>query len=133
MSLDGAIDGLRTTLSAMSGLSRTYDDPPESINQFPSLIVYSDSGTMEYNASGGQSLHLLVAEVYHARQHMPQAIDAAKVWPDRAYALLKDDYSLGGAVSHIVWPYRYRIRPKNYNDIVHLVCRFEITVKVNET
>lgn len=138
MSLDTAIDGLRTALSAMTGLKRTYDDPPESISDFPSLIVYSKSGTMLYTASGGYSLHALVAEVYLSRQVLPEAIDAAKVWPDRVYAILKADQTLGGAVSHVVWDtqtglgLRYQMLPLQYNQNLHFGVRFEITVKVNE-
>lgn len=134
MTLDGAIDGLRATLSAMSGLSRTYDDPPESINQFPSLIVYPRDGEMSVVSSGfGRSIHTIWADVVIGRQYMPQAIDSAKPYPDRAFALLRADTTLGGTVEHIVWPIRHRIVPVQYNDILHLVCRIEVRVKINET
>lgn len=133
MSLDTAIDGLRTTLSAMAGLKRTYADPPESINEFPALIVYVQRGEMHFSAAGGHSLHTLIAEVYHARQVLPEAADAAKVWPDLAYAILKADQTLGGAVSHIVGPLTYQMLPLQYNALIHFGVRFTVTVKVNES
>lgn len=134
MALEAAIDGLRTDLSAMTGLSRTYDDPPESISQFPSLIVYARQGEIHQTSAGmGYSLHTLIAEIVMSRQYMPQVIDAAKVWPDRAFAILRADQTLNGSVSHIVWPFRYRIVPVRYNDIIHLVCQIEVQVKINES
>lgn len=133
MGLEAAVAGLRTTLAAMPGLSRTYDDPPESINQFDSLIVYGNFGEMHHNASGGHSLHTLIAEIVLDRRIMPQTIDRAKVWPDRAITLLKADQSLNGSVSHIVWPVRYRFLPVTYNDIMHFVCRIDVQVKINES
>lgn len=138
MSLDAAIDGLRTRLGTMTGLVRTYPDPPESINEFPSLIVYSREGVMYYTASGGYSLHTLVADVYLARQYLPEVIDAAKPWPDRAFAALKADQTLGGAVSHVVWDttggqgLRYQTMPLQYNQQQCFGVRFTVTVKVNE-
>lgn len=132
MSLNAAIDGLRTTLATMTGLKRTYADPPESINEFPSLIVYSQRGEMHFSAAGGHSLHTLIADVYHARQVLPEAVDAAKVWPDLAYAILKDNETLGGAVSHVVGPLGYQTLPLQYNQNLHFGVRFTITVKVNE-
>lgn len=138
MSLDTAIDGLRIRLGTMTGLARVYPDPPESINEFPSLIVYSRDGIMYYTASGGYSLHTLVAEVYLARQYLPEVVDAAKPWPDRAFAALKADQTLGGAVSHVVWDtqggtgLRYQTMPLQYNQQMCFGVRFTITVKVNE-
>ena len=139
MSLSTAIDGLRTRLATMTGLVRTYPDPPESINEFPSLIVYSKDGVMYYTASGGYSLHTLVAEVYLARQYLPEVVDSAKPWPDRAFAALKADQTLGGAVSHVVWDttggvgLRYQTLPLQYNQQLCFGVRFTITVKVNES
>ncbi len=132
MSLDAAIDGLRGKVSALSGLSKAYTDPPESINEFPSAIVYPASGEMTATAAGGISVHTLVVEIYHSRQVLPEAVDASKVWPDLMYAALKADQSLGGAVSHIVWPMLYRVGPLRYNEQTHFGVRFEVKVKVNE-
>ena len=134
MSLDGAIDGLRTVLSAMSGLSRTYADPPDSISQFPALIVYAREGEMSVASAGfGRSIHTLWADVVIGLQVMPLAIDSAKPYPDRAFALLRANQTLSGAVEHIIWPIRHRIIPVQYNNTVHLVCRIEVKVKINET
>lgn len=138
MSLDAAISGLRTRLATMTGLKHVYPDPPESINEWPSLIVYSKDGVMYYTASGGYSLHTLVADVFLSRQFLPESVNAAKPWPDRAFAALKADQTLGGAVSHVVWDtaggvgLRYQTMPMQYNQQLHFGVRFTITVKVNE-
>lgn len=133
MSVQAAINGLNAVIATITGLKRVYADPPEAISEFPSALTYIGSGEMYAAASGGHSLHTLVVEIYHGRQIMAQAVNEAKVWPDRVYAALKADEKLGGAVSHIGWPLRYRALPLNYNDLVHFGIRFEVVVKVNET
>ena len=130
MTLDGAIDGLRTALATMTGLKRTYTDPPSAINEFPALIVYPSLGEMSYEARGDMAFHDIIVDIYHARQVLPEAVDAAKVWPDRVYAKLKEDQALGGAVAHVVWPINYRFIPMQYNDMLHFGCRFTIRCKV---
>lgn len=130
MNLDGAIDGLRTALSTMTGLKRTYTDPPSSINEFPAMIVYPNLGEMSYEARGDLAFHDIVVDIYHARQYLPETVDAAKVWPDRVYAKLKADQTLAGAVAHVVWPIQYRFLPMQYNDQLHFGVRFTVKVKV---
>ena len=133
MSLDAAIDGLRTAGTGLTGMKRAYADPPESISEFPSAIVYVTGGQLSASAAGGVSLHTLAVEIYHARQVLPQAVDAAKVWPDLMFAALKADMTLGGAVSHINWPVTYKALPLRYGDQIYYGMRFEVTVKINES
>ncbi len=103
------------------------------LTQFPCAITYIREGETYDSAAGGYSLHTLVAEIYQARQIMAQAIDKAKVWPDLVRSALKANQTLGGAVSHLVWPVRYQALPLPYNDQVHFGVRFLVQVKVNES
>ena len=74
MSLDTTIDALRTVIDTIDGL-HVYPDPPESINQFPSAIVYSRSGTLQFgSATLTRNYHTLAVDIYHARQVLPQAV-----------------------------------------------------------
>lgn len=132
MSLDAAIDGLRAVVATLAGMKRVYADPPESISEFPSAIVYVSGGELNATASGGHNLHTLVIEIYHARQVLAQAVDSAKVWPDRVYAALKADMTLGGSVSHVNWPVTYKASGLRYNEVLHYGMRFEVQVKINE-
>lgn len=133
MSVQAAITNLNQLVAGLSGLVRVYSDPPESISEFPAALTYIGQGEMTATAAGGYSLHTLIVEIYHARQVLAQAVNEAKVWPDRLYAALKADETLGGAVSHVVWPIRYQALPLPYNDLIHFGVRFTIQVKVNET
>ncbi len=128
MSLDAVIDTMRAHVAALSGLKRVYDDPPESLSEFPCAMVYAARGTMEANAAGGRSFHTLYIDVYESRTVLPEAMDRAKVWPDRMYQRLKAATDL-----HIVWPMSYRAAPIEYNSVTHYGVRFEVQVKVNET
>ncbi len=128
MSLDTVIDNLRTHVGHLAGLARVYEDPPEAMSEFPGAIVYPFRGNYEFNAAGGRSFHTVIVEIHHSRQVLPQAVDAAKVWPDRMYAELKTATDL-----HIVWPFNYTAAPLQYGSEVHYGVRFEVQVKVNET
>ena len=103
MGLEAAIDGLRTAASGMAGLARTYDDPPESLSEFPACVVYARSGEMTAVSAGfGKDLHTLVVEVYESREMLAEAVDRAKVWPDRLKAAIVADETLGGSVEAVV-------------------------------
>ena len=132
MSLDAAIDGLRAAVSTMPGMVRVYDDPPESLNEFPCAFVVTESGEMSDDSAGGFSLHTLIVEIFHSRTVLAQAVDGAKVWPDRMFAALRAAPTLGGSVSHVRWPITYRAGALGYNNITHYGMRISITVKVNE-
>lgn len=132
MSLDATIDTVRTVIDTIAGL-HVYPDPPESINQFPSAIVYSRNGTMQFGSSGlTRNYHMLAVDIYHARQLLPQAIDSAKVWPDLVYAAISTAIAAGtidvvstngrAEVDYITGPLRY-------NTIEHFGVRFTIRVK----
>ena len=127
MSLETIIDTLRTHVENLTGLERVYDDPPEAMNEFPCAIVYAFRGTYEPNAAGGRSFHTLVTEIHQSRQVLPEAMDAAKVWPDRFYAELK-----GATDLHIVGPWTYIATGLQYATEMHYGVRFETQVKVNE-
>jgi hypothetical protein len=134
MSLETAVDNLYTLLSDMTGITRAHNDPPESLNEFPALLVYANDGEYHDTAAGGYSVHTLIAEIYLARQMLAQTVDQAKPFPDRVFSKLQSDRTLSGAVSHMgsgAEVFRYQIIPKRYNDLMHLVTRFEIKVKIN--
>lgn len=131
MSLDAVIDALRVHVSHLTGLAKVHDDPPESMSEFPCAIVYGWRGNYTANAAGGQSLHTVIVEIHQSRQVLPQAMDAAKVWPDRMYAELKTVTGSDGF--HVVWPFSYTAAGLQYAAETHYGVRFEVQVKVNET
>jgi hypothetical protein len=128
MTLKTVVDGLVTTLGAMTGIVRAYTDPPESLSEFPCLIAFAGSGEMQVVSAGlGKSLHTVVVEIHHDRQIIQQAIDEAKVWPDRVLAAL---YAAQAASTlAVVWPVTYEALPLPYNQEVHYGVRLRVTVK----
>lgn len=132
--LDAALAALNTKLAAMTGIVRWYDDPPESLNEFPCGISYVSSGDLNPMA-GSWSLgrHTITFNIYHSRQVLPTAIDAAKVWPYRVMTALAADMTLGGTVetlSAAAPMLRYKFGPLQYGDSLHYGCTFDITVKI---
>jgi len=132
MTLAAAIDGLRTAVEGMTGLTRVYTDPPASLSEFPCAFVVAAAGEMSDSGAGGIAFHTIAIEIYQAPNITAQAVDAAKVWPDRVFAALKADPLLGGSVTHIRWPLTYRALGLQYNNVTHYGMRFEVTVKVIE-
>lgn len=131
MSLEGAVDGLREALAGLTGLGRAYEDPPEGLNDFPALMVYSRSGELTGISAGlSRNLHTLIVDIYESREVLPAAIHRSKRWPDLVMATLRLDETLGGSTSAIVWPVRYRSGPMTYGKATHYGVRFEVTVKV---
>lgn len=136
MSLTTAIAGLRTAVATVTGLTRVYDDPPESISEFPCAMVYVESGVYTDTPAGGYGMHTLIVDIYESRTVLPQAVNNAKQWPDKLRTVILTDRTLGGTVSHIgdaVQFFSYRALPLPYNDNVHYGMRFRVPVKVNYT
>lgn len=133
MTVKVAINGLNAVMKTITGL-KVYDNPPESINQFPSSITYIRDGEMTDTASGGFSLHTLIAEIYIARQMLPQAVDDAKEWPDLVFAAVKANITWNNTISHVVQPMRYRAGPMRYGgaEAIMYGLQFTIQIKVNE-
>jgi hypothetical protein len=132
MSLETAIAALVTIMDSVVGL-RVYDDPPESLSEFPAAMVYPLRGDMEIPSWGmAKSLHTLALDIYHARTTLPQAVADTKQWPGVVLGLLHDYPTLNSTVDAIVWPVSYRVRPMQYNQAMHFGVRFEITVKIME-
>lgn len=131
MTLATVIDGVVATLGAMTGIERAYADPPESIAQFPALLAFAGNGEMTVVSGGlGKSLHTIVVEIHHSRTIIQEAIDAAKVWPDRVLQALYDDQAApSSALGGVVWPVLYEAAPLAYNQETHYGVRFRITIK----
>lgn len=130
MSLPTIIANLRTTLAGIDGLVRVYDDPPESINEFPSAIVWSGNGELNIVSDGlARDFHTILIQIYQSRQILPDAMDAVKVWPERVRAAIHADHTIGGSVAHYVQPIRYRCGPLRYGNTEHFGVSFELQVK----
>lgn len=132
MTLAAAIDGLRAAVGTVAGLRRVYTDPPGSINEFPAAIVFAANGELNDSGAGVYNLHTLIIELYQDAAVTPQAIDAAKVWPDAVLAALRTDPTLGGSVAHVRYPITYKMGALQYNALTHYGVQFSVTVKVIE-
>jgi hypothetical protein len=132
MTLDVAIGGVRAAVEGMAGLTRVYDDPPASLSEFPCAFVVAANGEMSDSGAGGIALHTIAIEIYQSPNITAQAVDGAKVWPDRVFAALCTDPTLGGTITHIRWPITYQALGLQYNNVTHYGMRFLVTVKVLE-
>ncbi len=125
--IETAINEFRNAIATVPGLKRVYTDPPESISEFPCAVVYLKSGEMTENAP---CFHDFVADIYHAREMLPQAVNDAKVWSDRVFTALKANFRLNNSIEHIVYPIRYEASGLQYNAVTHYGVRFRVRVKI---
>lgn len=135
MALSDAISSMVTILGAMSGIQRAYTNPPESIDEFPALLVYAGPSEMEFMPGGYKAIHTIIVEVRHSRQVLPAAVDAAKVWPDRLMAAIRTEMGsagtqFGGYVTAIAGPITATPGAYGYNQETHYGVRFEVPIKV---
>lgn len=129
--LEDAVGAVGTALAGMSGLVRWYDDPPEALNEFPCGMTFVSSGEITAVSDGfDRGLHTIRIGVYLARTVLPEAVDAAKVWPYRIHNALKADQTLGGTVKAVVWPLRYRCGPMVYGSETHFGVAADVVVKI---
>lgn len=130
--IENVIEQLGVILGVMDDLERWYDDPPESISEFPCGLAYVESGEIKTVSSGwGQGLHTFRVALYLNRQVLPDAVDAAKPWPYRVFAALAAEQTLNGTVDAILWPLTYRVGPLAYGKDTHLGILFTLGVKIN--
>lgn len=129
MTLEGTVSALVQVLAGLDGIERAYDDPPEALTEFPCALAFAGSGSQEVVSDGlGKSLHTVIVEIHHSRQIVQEAIDAAKVWPDRLLQGLYRAQRRGDL--QIVWPVQYEALPLPYNQETHYGMRFRVTLKV---
>lgn len=133
MTLEAAVNAMVVAVRTLDGLKKMYNDPPESLSEFPCGLAYIDSG--EYIAGpSSHGNHIIIVDIYESRSILPQSVDRAKQWPDKMQALLAANLTLTGTASHVGNRDRffsYRAMAMQYNDMIYYGVRFTIPVKVN--
>lgn len=129
--LRDALTELNTVLGAMPEIVRWYDDPPESLNEFPCGLSYAESGELTAQGDWCKALHTVQVVIYHNRQVLPTAIDEAKMWPYRVMTALRANQTLSGKIAAIVWPLTYRCQPLRYGTALHYGVTFAVVLKIH--
>lgn len=127
MTIAATVDAMVTHVQALTGLKRVFDDPPDSMSEFPCAVVYALRGEMGHRIGKGvcaSGEHVIVVEIHHARQVLPQAVAASQTWPDQLFAQM-----LGSSTLNVQYPVRYEAGALEYNKETHYGVRFEITVR----
>ena len=130
MTIATAVAGLNTALDTIAGLT-VHSDPPEFLTAFPCSLCYLESGEMSV-VSGGldSSLHVLNVDIVLGENDLPTVVNGAKSWPEAVLAILKADPTLGGTISHIVYPVRYQVGSLEYGVSEHYGVHFRVTIKM---
>ena len=130
--LEDVLTELGEVVGVVDGLARWYDEPPESINEFPSGMAFIVSGELTTISDGmARGLHTIRIAIYLQRQVLPDAVAAAKPWPYRVFRALAASQKLNGTCDAIVWPGRYRVGPMLYGGDTHFGMTMDLIVKIN--
>jgi hypothetical protein len=112
---------------------RIYDEPPESINEFPCLFCYVGGGQMsQVEATWAEGTHSITVEILLARYILPIAVYRAKQYPSQIFALLSQNQTLNSTVHHIIYPIRYETLPLEYSDGDYYGIRFSVEIYIKD-
>jgi hypothetical protein len=129
--LEDALTALGAVMDDLTGLTRWYDEPPESINEFPCGMAFITNGELTAVSDGlGRGFHTIRIAIYVQRQVLPDAVSAAKPWPYKVFRALAAHQGLSGTVTEIKWPVSYRVGPMMYGGDTHFGVSMDVTVKV---
>lgn len=132
MSLQDAIDEIRTRVLTVSGIQDVPQYAPEQLNVFPIVVVYPFEGEWKANDNTFKTgLHTIVVELHVQRNDLPIAIQSAMAFSDSIpNALISGTYT-----SLQTWNViRYRAGPMKWGEIDTWGFRwFLIDVKTQST
>lgn len=132
--LQQAINEFRTVLeNNLTGITRVYERAPNSINEFPSLIILPSQGRGEIVSSQfGRTEHTVLVEIYDTTQDLDKAIKSSELWESKILQVLQEFHDLNGTIEHFIYPVEYRTGPIIYNnEQVYYGTQFRISFKQN--
>lgn len=131
MTILAAVLDLQDKANQLGDVREAPDYPPESANQFPFVLCYPDTGTVELQSQGwAKFFHTLVVELHCSRQSIKTAIDQILSFVENFPDKLIDDPTLSSSVSETV-SIDYTFAAMRYNDIDTIGVRFRIQVKLH--
>jgi hypothetical protein len=79
-----AIDEITADLRALPGIRAAPEEPPDSINAFPFIVVYDGGGGIwsSYTPSAKQWLGSIVVELHVGRKDLPHDFQNAQIWSE---------------------------------------------------
>lgn len=150
-SLERVITEIRQDLRTLPGIRPLIDQVPDSVNVFPTLVVYPISMSWKLGSHSGDigkpmrvGLYTIGIELIVARKDLPRNVDQlmefCDVLPDFLFAGFKRDAYGSSAVvlgnptmaQNATWPMRIAMVPSSWGDDTTLAWRIEFDVSVNE-
>ncbi len=131
LTLQAAIVAIQNKADALTGVRGAPDYPPEDINVVPFAVTYMSSARHEIGSAGRMtSFFNLVTEIHVSRKDLPRDIAGVIAYADSFPAALRDDPTLGGAITAIVGPVLSLFTPMEWNSIKTIGFQFTTQVKL---
>lgn len=145
--LDATIHEIRADLSLLPHLRKMHWDVPDSLNEFPAMVIYPGNGFWRLGTHAGDTnkpmrwaMHTIRIELHVARKDL--ARDSGKImWfcdtlPDYLFAGFKRDTFSGTMVTmgdprtanNATAPIRYQLLESGWGDTQTLIWRLEFDV-----
>lgn len=144
------IQAIRDDLRTIPGLRNVQDEVPDSLNVFPSIVVYPIGMNWKLGSHSGErekpmrlGLFTIGIELVVARKDLPRDVDVlmtfCDVLPDRLFIGFKRDaygdtvLQLGNPslAQNATWPIRIAMVPSSWGDGDTLAWRCEFDVSTN--
>lgn len=108
--LNDAMTAFRTILAdELTGIGRVYERVPDSINDFPALIMYPSQGTGEIvSHQFGRTTHTILVEIYEKLIEHDEVIASSELWESRMLEVIQEYQDLNGTIEHFIYPIDYR-------------------------
>ena len=126
---------LATLNESLTGLTRSYERPPEAIHDFPAALHLPSEGTFEYESFGGACMtkmhRLRLIIVAGARSDLPENDETLVPFIDRVPDLLRTSPTLG--LENVTQPAQardYRLVTFNFANVAHLALEFIVEVGI---
>lgn len=134
--LNDAMNEFRSVLAAnLTGIGRVYERVPDSINDFPALIMWPNSGQGTIvSAQFGRTEHSIIVEIYQSAIEYTESIKTAELWESRMLEVMQEFHDLNGKIEHWVYPLEYRAGQLVFNlEQIYYGVQFRIRFKQNRS
>lgn len=147
--LDSTIDEIRADLALLPKLRHMHWGLPDSLNDFPAMVIYPGSGIWRLGTHSGDrekpmrwAMHTIRIELHVARKDLPNDFERV-MWfcdtlPDYLFAGFKRDAFRGTMITmgdprmanNATAPIRYQMLESRWGDTQTLMWRLEFDVAV---
>ena len=112
MSIQSIITQLAVLQEEITGITRAYDETPDSLNEFPCFVNFISSGDIDYAPSQRKLQHIIKMQLRVTRADLPSAENKVRPFLDLTLDKFDTNITLNGtATRSMIIHYDYGVLP----------------------